>query len=58
MIEKPNPLSFDELAKGIARTMVLQGEGPAEDACARLERNVGWDRKKLFARAVELRDVP
>lgn len=47
-------LSFESCAEAIARVLEREGEGAAEHACAQFERNIAWDRHKLFKRAQEL----
>lgn len=47
-------LSFENVAMRVAEILRKEGEGPAEEAAARFERNIAWDRRKLFQRAQEL----
>ena len=47
-------LSFENVAKVVAKLLREEGVERAETACARFQRTIGWDSAKLLQRAREI----
>lgn len=50
-------LSFDGFAERLCLTLRTSGKAEAERQAADVERNVGWDKRKLLAAAIVKADA-